>query len=135
VTLLENFFFVNKGRVEPVPSLFSTRAPVVLNLYLKIMHLSPECLYSLKNRGKTNNALVSCRITYGTHVNLLVIVQLSGLLIDKLQDEEVEHRQYNSELDTISKFYPDKTSEIGQKVVKWQKDFKASIVLLFNSAV
>ncbi|RUS17472.1 hypothetical protein BC937DRAFT_89934 [Endogone sp. FLAS-F59071] len=71
------------------------------------MHLSPECLDSLKNRA----------------------------FWESLQDEEVEHGQYNSELDTISKFYPDKTSEIGQKVVKWQKDFKASIVLLFNCAV
>ncbi|CAI2181697.1 4746_t:CDS:2, partial [Funneliformis geosporum] len=40
-----------------------------------------------------------------------------------LEDPKVEHYRYQSELNTISKYYSE-VSEIGQQVLKWKSDFK-----------
>jgi hypothetical protein len=43
-----------------------------------------------------------------------------------LKDPDTEHYRYQSELNTLSKYYT-KESEIGKKVLKLQRDFKVII--------
>ena len=40
---------------------------------------------------------------------------------------------YGAELKTLSKFYAE-ASEMGAKILQWKKEFKASVILLLNTA-
>ena len=49
-----------------------------------------------------------------------------------LKDEVTEHNQYKNELKAIKKHY-DETSDIGQRVIRWLKDFKVSFIYYHNN--
>ncbi|GES72852.1 C2H2-type zinc finger transcription factor [Rhizophagus clarus] len=77
------------------------------------MDLLPECLQALRYPAYwKNNVEPSLRkfLNFRLHAG-------------DLEDSDTEHYRFQRELDTIKNFYTE-TSEIGQKVLKWQRYFK-----------
>ncbi|CAG8515579.1 10438_t:CDS:2 [Paraglomus occultum] len=84
------------------------------------MKLNDECLDSLKFRAfweKETRPSIMRFLTY-------------RLLSSELEDEETEHSCYSSELHKISLHYPDANSDIGRKVAKLKRTFKASVLII-----
>uniref|UniRef100_U9UMR0 Uncharacterized protein n=1 Tax=Rhizophagus irregularis (strain DAOM 181602 / DAOM 197198 / MUCL 43194) TaxID=747089 RepID=U9UMR0_RHIID len=45
-----------------------------------------------------------------------------------LKSEEEKHFRYKCEINIISKYYHTETSEIGQKLLTWNQNFKAKFI-------
>ncbi|RGB37111.1 hypothetical protein C1646_59976 [Rhizophagus diaphanus] len=77
------------------------------------MRLLPKCL----------NALKYCAFWESTEKPSLKKFLEFRLKEGNLEGEEEEHLRYKCEINTISKYYTE-TSEIGQKLLTWNQDFK-----------
>ncbi|RUP50892.1 hypothetical protein BC936DRAFT_137196 [Jimgerdemannia flammicorona] len=83
------------------------------------MHPLPKCINALQYRSFWES-------TDEPSLNKFLYYRFSA---GNLQEEDTEHSRYTAELNVIGKYY-DEASEVGQKLQKWKKAFKASIMFL-----